>query len=89
MTSPLPICLACAVGQCSASCGSGLQTRRVFCASVDEAGLLVPAEDDLCDPEKKYESEQGCEAENGTSCAARWMAGPWGAVGRRFGSGAT
>jgi hypothetical protein len=64
--------------QCSNKCGAGIQTRTVFCATSSDDGL-TKVDDTNCDPEKKYESEQVCHAQN-ENCLGNWFSGPWSEV---------
>jgi len=65
------------ISQCSAKCGSGVQTRKVFCGTFsDDTVKKVP--DDNCDLEKKFEDSQNCTAEE--VCKGEWFAGPWSKV---------
>lgn len=63
--------------QCSAKCGSGVQTRKVFCGTFkDDTVKKVP--DESCDPESKFEDTKNCTAKE--PCKGEWFAGPWSKV---------
>ncbi|XP_035723305.1 papilin-like isoform X5 [Vespa mandarinia] len=71
--------------ECSAKCGTGLQTRKVFCATfVDDALKKVP--ESKCEPDKKYESTQNCTIEH-EECKGEWFAGPWSKCTKPCGGG--
>ncbi|XP_028165939.1 papilin-like, partial [Ostrinia furnacalis] len=59
--------------KCSAECGVGVQTRRVFCGMFDGESVLKVA-DERCDQEEKYNDTRPCEVKK---CPALWYAGPW------------
>ncbi|XP_044730136.1 papilin isoform X2 [Chrysoperla carnea] len=56
---------------CSASCGGGTQSRRVYCVSRQS---LKPVDDKLCDAGSRYPETQACNTE---ACPATWREGPW------------
>ncbi|XP_055351860.1 ADAMTS-like protein 4 isoform X2 [Paramacrobiotus metropolitanus] len=60
----------------SAICGEGVQTREVFCGTVDNrnASQVVRVATDLCEAGRKLEGKQNCK-ENFT-CDGRWFSGP-------------
>ncbi|RLU15132.1 hypothetical protein DMN91_013019 [Ooceraea biroi] len=60
--------------ECSAICGSGVQTRKVFCGTFSD-DTVKKVTDDNCDPEKKFEDSQNCTAKE--ECKGEWFAGPW------------
>lgn len=63
--------------QCSAKCGSGVQTRKVFCGTYDDESVKkVP--DEKCDASKKFNETKNCTAEE--ECKGEWFAGPWSKV---------
>ncbi|XP_072747679.1 papilin isoform X3 [Anoplolepis gracilipes] len=60
--------------KCSAECGSGVQTRKVFCGTFsDDTVKIVP--DDNCDFDEKFEDSKNCTAKE--PCKGEWFAGPW------------
>lgn len=60
--------------QCSAECGSGVETRQVACADVSEL---------FCNPKERPETERECFG-RGTNCdSAKWFTGPWTLVSNR------
>lgn len=60
--------------QCSAECGSGVETRQVACADVSEL---------FCNPKERPETERECFG-RGTNCdSAKWFTGPWTFVSNR------
>lgn len=63
--------------QCSAQCGSGVQTRKVFCGSFEEDNIKK-VEDDKCDAEEKYNDTKDCAAKD--ECTGEWFSGPWSGV---------
>lgn len=64
--------------QCSAKCGKGIQSRRVFCGLFDGVGV-TKVDDDRCDPSTKYNETKECEIPK-EKCPAKWFAGPWSEV---------
>lgn len=69
--------IICFVLQCSAQCGLGLQTRKVFCGSWTDEGVQK-ADDSKCDVADKYEDSKNCTGEE--ECKGNWFAGPWSTV---------
>jgi hypothetical protein len=65
------------VVQCSAHCGNGVKTRKVFCGKFD-GETVKKVDDDKCDLRKKYEAESNCTGKE--ECKGQWYAGPWTAV---------
>ncbi|KAK9688591.1 ADAM-TS Spacer 1 [Popillia japonica] len=61
--------------ECSAKCGSGLQTRKVFCTQATNDGFQK-VEESNCDLSKKYSATQNCTAKE-TECPGEWFTGPW------------
>lgn len=58
--------------ECSAKCGPGVQTRDVFCATV-ENDAIVRVPEKKCDPDKRYETLQNCTR----GPCKMWFTGPW------------
>ncbi|GAB6024702.1 hypothetical protein CHUAL_009835 [Chamberlinius hualienensis] len=58
---------------CSAKCGAGIKTRRVFCGSEDNS-TVTEVDEELCEIEKKYADREECV---GKICEANWFTGPW------------
>ncbi|XP_011333110.2 thrombospondin type-1 domain-containing protein 4 isoform X2 [Ooceraea biroi] len=52
---------------CSAECGTGVQTRRIFCET--------NSDDKYCDESSRPETSRDC-ASNKT-CSGQWFTGPW------------
>ncbi|XP_017784218.1 PREDICTED: papilin isoform X2 [Nicrophorus vespilloides] len=69
--------------ECSAKCGSGVKTRKVFCASVD---TFEKKDDKFCDPAKRYNKEEECVGELET-CTGEWFSGPWSKCSKECGGG--
>lgn len=64
--------------KCSSDCGQGVQTRLVFCGSID--GTTVSRVDEaLCDPSKRYDNVTTCQGTM-SDCAGKWFTGPWNQV---------
>ncbi|GJQ76338.1 hypothetical protein Trydic_g2060 [Trypoxylus dichotomus] len=61
--------------ECSAKCGSGVQTRKVFCTKPTDDGFKK-VESSNCDPLKKYDAVQNCTAAI-KECPGEWFTGPW------------
>ncbi|XP_015589222.1 papilin isoform X3 [Cephus cinctus] len=72
--------------ECSAKCGTGIQTRKVFCASAEDDDTFKKVPESNCDPEKKYEDTQNCTAEI-KECEGEWFAGPWSKCTKPCGGG--
>lgn len=53
--------------ECSAECGVGLQTRRIFC----EKG----PQDESCDESARPETSRICSSNR--TCSGQWFTGPW------------
>ncbi|CAH0383119.1 unnamed protein product [Bemisia tabaci] len=70
--------------QCSAQCGSGIQTRQVFCG-LRENNTVTVAEDDKCNSTLKLSTSQNCTAPE--PCKGLWFAGPWSACSKKCGGG--
>lgn len=66
--------------KCSSDCGSGVQTRKVFCGAIDDEGTVKKVEDTKCDAALKYEAEKNCTGEE--ECKGDWFSGPWSPVSR-------
>ncbi len=56
---------------------TGVRTRKVFCGSHDGNTTLTVLEDDACDEDKKYESEEECAGEEECT-GGTWHIGPLG-----------
>lgn len=63
--------------QCSAKCGSGVQTRKVFCGTFSDDTVKKVA-DENCEPDEKFEDTKNCTAKE--PCKGEWFAGPWSKV---------
>ena len=60
--------------QCSASCGTGLTSRKVVC--IDNTGRKV--DEDACHVDHKPRLKKRCESNVG--CGNNWFTGPWSQV---------
>ncbi|PSN47564.1 hypothetical protein C0J52_19332 [Blattella germanica] len=70
--------------ECSAHCGVGVKTRKVFCGEeVGDTVKKVP--DEKCDLRKKYEAESNCTGVE--ECTGQWYTGPWSACSVPCGGG--
>ncbi|XP_044011690.1 papilin isoform X3 [Aphidius gifuensis] len=72
--------------ECSAKCGSGVQTRKVFCASFEDDLTLKKVENEKCKVEQRYNDTQECEADV-AECKGEWFAGPWSKCSKLCGGG--
>ncbi|GLH10987.1 Papilin [Gryllus bimaculatus] len=70
--------------ECSAECGIGIKTRKVFCGSFED-DIVKKVEDDKCDPSKKYESQTNCTGKD--ECTGQWHYGPWSSCSKKCGGG--
>ncbi|XP_069673465.1 papilin isoform X4 [Periplaneta americana] len=70
--------------ECSARCGKGIKTRKVFCGKFD-GDIVRKVENDKCDIRKKYEEESNCTGEE--ECKGQWYAGPWTECSKPCGGG--
>ncbi|XP_052756348.1 papilin isoform X3 [Galleria mellonella] len=77
--STLPACevqwYATQWSKCSADCGKGVQSRRVFCGLFDGSSVLK-VNDSRCANQTKYNDTKTCEIPK-DKCPAKWYAGPW------------
>ncbi|KAF3430423.1 hypothetical protein E2986_10746, partial [Frieseomelitta varia] len=69
---------------CSAKCGSGVQTRKVFCGTYDDE-TVKKAPDEKCDAAGKFNETKNCTAEE--ECKGEWFAGPWSKCSKPCGGG--
>ncbi|KAG7201660.1 hypothetical protein KM043_004390 [Ampulex compressa] len=53
--------------QCSAECGTGVQTRKVFCERSPE--------EEFCDQSSRPENSRACSSNK--TCSGQWFTGPW------------
>lgn len=60
--------------QCSAECGSGVETRQVACADGSEL---------FCNPKERPETERQCFGRESNCDSAKWFTGPWSFVSNR------
>ncbi|XP_074105077.1 proteoglycan-like sulfated glycoprotein papilin isoform X3 [Cotesia typhae] len=72
--------------ECSAKCGKGVQTRKVFCATFEDDVTLKKVEDEKCKPEKRYNDTKECTSEI-VECKGEWFAGPWSKCSKPCGGG--
>ncbi|CAH1399411.1 unnamed protein product [Nezara viridula] len=69
---------------CSAKCGTGVQTRSVFCATFD-GDTFKKVDNSKCDAAKKYEEKQECKVED--ECKGEWFYGPFSSCSKPCGGG--
>ncbi|XP_060822427.1 thrombospondin type-1 domain-containing protein 4-like isoform X1 [Bombus pascuorum] len=62
---------------CSAECGVGLQTRKIFCEKSPEEGF--------CDQSTRPETSRTCSSNR--TCSGQWFTGPWTACSTECDSG--
>ncbi|KAI5748262.1 hypothetical protein M8J77_023592 [Diaphorina citri] len=70
--------------KCSAKCGTGIQTRKVFCGALDGESIKK-VDDSKCDPELKYNATKNCTSSQ--VCKGHWMSGPWSKCSKTCGGG--
>ncbi|XP_011689368.1 PREDICTED: papilin isoform X5 [Wasmannia auropunctata] len=70
--------------ECSAKCGHGVQTRKVFCGTFSD-DIVKKVPDENCDSAKKFENTKNCTAEE--PCKGEWFAGPWSKCSKPCGGG--
>ncbi|XP_046445127.1 papilin-like isoform X2 [Daphnia pulex] len=71
--------------ECSADCGTGIQTRWVFCGTMDGASP-TKVDDENCDPAKRYENSTECHVPP-EECKGAWFSGPWSECSKTCGTG--
>ncbi|KAM3958095.1 LOW QUALITY PROTEIN: proteoglycan-like sulfated glycoprotein papilin [Aphomia sociella] len=71
--------------KCSADCGKGVQTRRIFCGLFDGSSVLK-VDDSRCANQTKYNDTKDCEIPK-EKCPAKWYAGPWSECTKLCGGG--
>ncbi|XP_063221793.1 papilin isoform X2 [Bacillus rossius redtenbacheri] len=71
--------------ECSAACGSGVRSRKVFCGTFD-GETVRKVSDGKCDPGRRYEGLKNCTGEE-EECPGQWHAGPWSACSKTCGGG--
>ncbi|KAH0956535.1 hypothetical protein HN011_002442 [Eciton burchellii] len=54
--------------QCSAECGTGVETRRIFCETTS-------SDDGYCDESDRPETLRNCSSNK--TCSGQWFTGPW------------
>ena len=62
--------------QCSAECGAGNQTRRVFCGTADADGGVTKVADEECAAEERFHDTEECYIPD-EDCKALWFSAPW------------
>ncbi|XP_076060824.1 uncharacterized protein LOC143036854 [Oratosquilla oratoria] len=66
--------------QCSETCGTGVQTRRLYCSGGPETDR-----EGQCPAAHRPEASRPCRGERG--CGGQWFAGPWGTCSARCSGG--
>lgn len=66
------------IRQCSAGCGSGIQTRRVFCGKTED-DVVTKVDDSKCDPDKRYDNTTECHVP-ADQCKGEWFTSHWSEV---------
>ncbi|XP_043279852.1 thrombospondin type-1 domain-containing protein 4-like [Venturia canescens] len=67
--------------QCSAECGTGLQTRKVICVSQESSDYTTSSknheviDDKKCEKNTRPESSRACSSNK--TCSGQWFTGPW------------
>ncbi|XP_068085411.1 thrombospondin type-1 domain-containing protein 4 [Anabrus simplex] len=62
--------------QCSEECGTGVQTRKVYCSSGQE---------ETCDKTSRPDDSRACSSDK--LCSGKWFTGPWGQCSAQCGRG--
>ncbi|XP_059058317.1 papilin-like [Achroia grisella] len=87
--SKLPACevqwYATQWSKCSADCGKGIHTRRVFCGMFN-GDSVEKVDDSRCSNFTKYNDTKPCEIPK-DKCPAKWYAGPWSECTKPCGGG--
>lgn len=71
---------------CSAECGSGIQTRHVFCGSFDGSVVTKDVDESKCAETVKPLDIQNCTGAI-TECKGKWFSGPWTSCSKNCGGG--
>ncbi|XP_046998769.1 papilin isoform X1 [Schistocerca americana] len=69
---------------CSAECGTGIQTRKVFCGAFD-GDRVKRVDNENCDLSRKYEEVRNCTGKE--ECQGQWYHGPWSKCDKECGGG--
>nr|CAD7441589.1 unnamed protein product [Timema bartmani] len=69
---------------CSAKCGNGIQTRKVFCGTFD-GETVKKVSDGKCKEENKYEGLNNCTGKE--ECSGQWYSAPWSSCSKTCGGG--
>ncbi|XP_055921965.1 papilin isoform X2 [Eupeodes corollae] len=72
--------------ECSAKCGTGIQSRIVICAEFDGLKLTRALDESECNSLDKPSTEQKCEGDQ-KDCPGEWFTGPWGECSKICGGG--
>ncbi|XP_014217269.1 papilin isoform X2 [Copidosoma floridanum] len=72
--------------KCSAECGTGVQTRKVFCATFEDEDTMKKVPDGKCEPSEKFNATRECVTK-GAECKGEWFAGPWSKCSKPCGGG--
>nr|CAD7426582.1 unnamed protein product [Timema monikensis] len=70
--------------ECSAKCGNGIQTRKVFCGTFD-GETVKKVSDGKCKEENKYEGLNNCTGKE--ECSGQWYSAPWSSCSKTCGGG--
>ncbi|XP_031784533.1 papilin isoform X3 [Nasonia vitripennis] len=72
--------------KCSAQCGTGIQTRKVFCATFEDEDTMKKVPDSKCEAEEKFNTTRECTTKS-EDCKGEWFAGPWSKCSKPCGGG--
>lgn len=72
--------------RCSSECGSGIQTRHVFCGNFDGSVVRKLDNESLCDKTEKPIDLQNCTGK-AADCKGKWFSGPWTSCSKKCGGG--
>lgn len=72
--------------KCSTECGSGIQTRHVFCGNFNGSVVRMLDDESTCDKDVKPLDVQNCTGA-ATDCKGKWFSGPWTSCSKKCGGG--